>query len=358
MNPIFLTAMLGLACGLDDPMSGSSRQRAGVCTSEGPEYAERPRLSVRETQPARTLRIGDAAPALAIAEWNKLGPVEAFKEGTAYVVVFVPSSYSKLEPLFESISKLAERFADRPVRVMAVAGAEEKMSLETWRRKSEAMQNTIRFPLGWDNGVQSRSAYLTATGEQQPTIVFVIDTHGKLAWYGPPGFTTDILNSVLAGMWKFEQVRNEIESEEDLSWLRVEVIRAQRAKSLDRMIKAGERLTTEFRNPPSLEFAEVLRDDLMSFGHDMLATDSVFDARKEPRLRKLLLSTSERAAKIDHNEKPRSLALLARAQAINGDKANALRSARKALELAEAAQPPDRDLIDQLTSDVTEFGTR
>jgi len=357
MNPILLAALLGFACAPDSPIGGHGGVRAGVCSSEGPDYAERPRLSVRESQPARTLRIGDTVPALRVAEWNHFGPVDEFKEGTAFVVVFVPSSNKNIEGLFESVSMLAERFAEQPVRVLAIAGEEQRMSLEAWRHKTESMKKSIRFALGWDKGVQSRTAFLTATGEQQPTLVYVIDKHRRLAWYGPPGYTTPILNSVLAGTWNFDQVRNEIESDEDLAWIRIEIIRAQRAKSIDRMIKAGERLTTEFRDPPSLEFQEALRDDLMQFGTDMLQSDSVFDARKEPRLRAILLAAAERAAKIDRNEKPRSLALLARAQAINGDKSNALKSARKGLELAEASQPPDRDLIEQLTNDVAEYGT-
>lgn len=355
MNAILLTVLIGLSCGIDDPTPGSARPRAGAATLDGPEYSERPRFSLGAAQPARTLRIGDKAPRLQIAEWNAHGPVDAFAEGTAYVVAFVPASNGKIEALFESISKLAERFADRPVRVLAVAGEEEKMKLDAWRRKAEEIKPHIRFALGWDKGVGSRSAFLTATGEQQPTVIYVVDTNGRLAWYGPPGATTPILNAVLAGTWDFDQVRNEIESDEDLAWIRIEIIRAQRAKDVDRMIKAGERLTTEFRDPPSPGFLEALRDDLLSFGSDMLETDSVFDARKEPKLRAPLLAAAERAVKIDRNAKPRSLALLGRAQAINGDKAAALRSARRALELAADAQPPDRDLISQLSNEVAEY---
>jgi len=357
MNSFLLVALLGFACSADDPRSGMGRYHAGVCETGGPDYTERPKLSVRETQPTRTLRIGDKAPPLHVAEWNSLGPIEPFKEGTAYVIAFVPSSNSKIDALMEAISKLSERFADQPVRVMAVAGQEQRMSLDSWRRKADSIKGNIRFPLAWDDGVRSRTAYLTACGEQQPTTIFVIDKHGAIAWYGPPGATTEILNAVLAGVWNHDQVRHEMESAEDLGWLRIEVIRAQRTKDVERMVKAGERLTTEFQDLPSIEFAEALAEDLMEFGNEMLETDSVFDARKEPRLRVLLLAAATRAAKLDRHEKPRSLALLARAQAINGDRANALRSARKGLELAEAALPPDRDLIDRLTKDVAEYGT-
>lgn len=358
MNPIPLLVLLGLSGSFDDPTTSASHPRAGVCVSDaGPEYTQRPRLYVRETQPERLLRIGDAAPALDVAEWTRRGPVKPFQAGTAYVVVFVPSSTGRTDALFESISKLAEHFAERPVRVLAVAGEERNMNLESWRRKVETISDTIRFPLAWDNSVRSRTAYLAAAGELQPTTVFVIDTQGRLAWYGAPGGTTPILESILAGTWNLETTRKEIESQEDLAWLRIETIRAQRAKDIGRMIKAGERLTTGFDDPPSLEFAEALRDDLMRFASDLLAADSAFNVEKEPRLRALLLASAEHAAKIDHNDKPRSLALLARAQAINRDKSKALRSARKALELAEAMQPPDRDLIDQLTRDVAEFGT-
>ncbi|MBL8874525.1 MAG: redoxin domain-containing protein [Phycisphaerae bacterium] len=331
---------------------------SGNEASEGPDYAEKPKFAVRESQPARTLRIGDPAPALSVEEWTLGGPVGTFQAGTAYVVVFVPSSHSKLDPLLESISKLSERFADQPVQVLAIGGSEEKTTRQTWRSKIDSMKAHVRFPLGWDKGVESRSAYLTATGEQQPTIVFVIDTKGRLAWYGPPGATTEILRPVLADEWPLEQVRNEIEAAEDLSWIRIDVIRSQRTRDLERFVRSGERMTTGFADPPSFEFAEALRDDLMDMASEMLQSDSVFDARKDPRLAGLLLKVTERAARIDRNNKPRTLTLLARAQAINNDKASALKSARKALELAADMVPPDRDLIDQLTRDVAEYGTR
>lgn len=332
--------------------------QGGASDSGGPEYAERPRLSVLASQPARSLRIGDPAPALSVEEWTVGEPVGSFRAGTAYVVIFVPSSHTKLDGLFESISKLSERFAGQPVQVLAIGGVEAKTSRETWGTKVGEMRAHVRFPLAWDKGVESRTAFLTATGEQQPTVVFVIDPKGRLAWYGPPGATTEILRPVLADEWPLERVRNEIEATEDLSWLRIEVIRAQRTKDLERFLKAGERLTTGFTDPPSFEFAEALRDDLMDCAGEMLQSDSVFDARKDPRLSGLLLKATKRAAKIDRNNKPRSLALLARAQAINNDKASALRSARKALELAADMMPPDRDLIDQLTREVAEYGTR
>ncbi|MBX3388315.1 MAG: hypothetical protein KF691_02540 [Phycisphaeraceae bacterium] len=357
MEAILLAIALGFGAAPEAPVCGPDLSRAGVFASDDPEYAERPRLFVREKQPERTLRIGDPAPTLEVEEWSAGDPVDAFRTGAAYVVVFVRSSYSGVGPVLESISMLSDRFADRPVRVLGVAGEEERMSLETWRAKVEAMTGKIRFPLAWDKGVRTRTAYLTATGEQQPTMVYVIDPKGRLAWYGPPGFTSQILDPVLAGTWDLGRARNEIESVEDLGWIRIDIIRAQRAKDIERLLKSGERLTTEFADPPSPEFVERLRDDLLQFARDLLASDSPFDPRKEERLRALVLRAAERAAKIDHNENPRSLAVLARVQFINGDRASALKSARRALELAGPMQPPDRDLIEQLAHDVAEYGT-
>lgn len=360
MSAIPMMAVLGLFLAISAPENTGamprSVPRAGIWAADGPEYAERPRLSVREKQPARTLRIGDAAPALQVDEWTANGPAAPFKPGVVSAIVFVPASYSGMDKLLESISKLADRFIERPVQVIAVAGEEERMKLPAWRVKVEAMRAKIRFPLAWDKGVLSRSAYLTATGEQQPTMVYVVDGNGRLAWYGLPGNTTAILNAVIGGTWDLDRVRNEIESDEDLGWIRVEIIRSQRAKDIERFLKAGDRLTTEFADPPSLEFSEALRDDLMQLVHDTLAPDSAFNPKKDARTRGLILAAAVRASRIDHDNKPRSLALLGRARFLNGDRAGALKSARRALELAGQMQPPDRELIDQLAEDVAEYG--
>ncbi|MFO0859424.1 MAG: hypothetical protein U0570_02625 [Phycisphaerales bacterium] len=331
-----------------------SPDRSAVWVEGDPAFAERPKLSVRDKQPERTLRIGDPAPALAIEEWS--GTWNGIEPGKATVIVFVPGGNAKLAALMGAISNLADRFADRPVRVAAVTGADSKISKAGWKSFLEQNKSSVRVPCGWDDGIKSRSLYLAATGDQQPAMVYVIDMNGRLAWYGPPGSTTDVLNPVLDGTWDLAQARTEIEASDDLAWIQIELVRAQRAKDFTKFEDAGSRLVRRFDGIYSPEFSEVLRDDLLEFASNILNPEERFNVTVHPELKPLALEAAQRAARAARLENMRVLAVLARAQFVNGDRAGAVKNAARALELGKDMIPQDPEFIERVERELASYG--
>lgn len=310
-------------------------------------------LSVPDKQPERTLRIGDPAPPLRVGEWIAEGtptpPKDGLQPGTAYVLVFFSANQRPIKSLLDSVSNLSERFRDRFVRVVGVTGERRGVTRADFGPVLDGYKHQIRFPIAWDDGEATRNAYLTALGGQHEPLVVVVDPKGRIAWYGAPGQTTQILNAILAEQWNLEAVREQIEHFEDMAWIRIEVVRAQRAKDARRMLAAGEKL-----REAGSHLGDDDRAEMLSFADDVSARDTVFDLKAHKDLAHLARTLAEKAIS-DRDEDPRSLAVVARARFADGDTDGAKAAARRALEILGGKQPTDNDLLEEVHRDFVRF---
>ena len=312
-------------------------------------------LRVPDKQPERTLRVGDPAPRLSVREWIDEGkpapPREGFRPGTAYVLVFFTPTTRPIKPFFDSVSNLSDRFADRFVRVLGVCGAGGGAAREDLTTVLNGYPSNVRFPIAWDEGTTSRDAYLAALGDQSVPLIVVIDPQGRVAWYGPPGQTTAILNAVLSGQWDLDAARDQIEHAEDMAWMRIEIIRAQRSKDPKRMLAAGEKLGVL-----GARLGEGERQEMLAFADAVCGRGGVFDLRQHPELARLARELAYRAAS-DETTDPRVLAVLARTRFATGDKEDAAALARRSLEILGGKVPTDIDLLEELKKDFDRYSS-
>lgn len=290
-------------------------------------------------------------PALEIEEWLTTGDrpaVTTFERGTAYVVVFFSAGQQPLEPLLNSVAALSDMFRARGVRVLGLTGEDARASRLAGEAAVRGAAASKRFAIGWDRGDRTRKAIVEASGQRTPPLVYVIDTQGRLAWYGVPGGTSAILEGVLSGTWDLERTRRDLERTEDLAWLRIEVIRAQRARDAARMQAAGERLLNEFASDPEG------RDELLRFAAELTSRHGLFDLDAHAALRTLSLRAAEAAVAADPSD-PRRLRVLARAQAANARVDEARATTRAALEKAGGEEPADADLLDELATMLRQY---
>jgi hypothetical protein len=310
-------------------------------------------LSVPEKQPERALRIGDSVPVLSVSEWIADGtpqpPRAGFQPGTAYVLVFFSPNQRPIKNLFDSISNLSDRFRDRLVRVIGVTGPSKSVARADLTTVLDSYKHYVRFPIAWDDATKTRDAFLTAMGGHKEPLVAVIDPRGRVAWYGAPGQTTQILNAILADQWNIDAVRQQIEHTEDMAWLRIEIVRAQRAKDPRRMLAAGEKLKAACAGLGDQDRAE-----LLGFANDVSGNDSVFDLTANKDLARLARTLAEQAIS-DHDEDPRTLAIVARARFADGDTQAARTTARRALEILGSKVPTDNDLLEEIRRDFVRF---
>lgn len=312
-------------------------------------------LRVPDKQPERKLRIGDEAPALSVQEWIDEGkptpPREGFRPGTAYVLVFFTPTTRPIKPFFDSVSNLSDRFANRLTRVIGVSGGGGGATRDDLTNVLKAYSANVRFPIAWDQGTASRDAYLHALGGHNVPLVVVIDPKGRIAWYGAPGQTTQILNAVLSGQWDLDSVRDQIEHAEDMAWMHIEIIRAQRAKDPKRMLAAGEKLGVL-----GSRLGEAERQEMLDFADAVCGPSTVFDLNQNLDLARLARDLAYRAGS-DESTEPRVLAVLARTRFATGDKDGAIALSRKALEILGSKVPTDIDLLDDIKRDFERFSS-
>lgn len=346
--------LLPLVCSAILMQSGESRPtdpliRGGAAPAEGIS------LSVPDKQPERTLRIGDEAPPLQVQEWIDEGkptpPREGFRPGTAYVLVFFSPTTRPIKPFFDSVSNLSDRFANRLTRVIGVCGSSRSATRDDLSTVLNAYSANVRFPVAWDDGERTRDAYLKAMGGHNVPLVVVIDPKGRIAWYGAPGQTTQILNAILSGQWDLDAVRDQLEHAEDMAWMHIEIIRAQRARDPKRMLAAGEKLGVL-----GARLGEAERQEMLDFANAVCGRDSVFKGAHNLDLVRLARDLGYRAGSDDSTE-PRVLAVLARTRFANGDNAGATQLARKALEILGSKVPTDVDLLDDIKKDFERFSS-
>lgn len=348
MTAALVLAALALSAAPESPRRYASLPSHNVALTAPPEGVS---LSVPDKQPERTIRIGDPAPALHVREWivESGAPKEGLQPGTAYVLVFFSSSQRPIKSLLDSVSNLSERFRDRFVRVVGITGENRGATRNDFNTVLDAYKHYVRFPLAWDDASKTRDAYLLALGGHQEPMVIVIDPKGRIAWYGRPGQTTPVLNAILADQWNLESVRQQIEHTEDVAWLRIEIVRAQRAKDPRRMLAAGEKLRDTCVSDSDEDRAELIR-----FADDVSARNSVFDLAANKDLAHLARTLAENAIR-DRDEDPRTLAVVARARFADADAEGAKAAARRALEILGSKVPTDNDLLDEIKRDFDRF---
>lgn len=312
-------------------------------------------LSVPDKQPERKLRIGDDAPPLSVQEWIDEGkpapPRDGFRPGTAYALVFFTPTTRPIKPFFDSVSNLSDRFTNRMARVIGVSGHGGGATREDLATVLKAYSTNVRFPIAWDDATKSRDAYLDALGGHNVPLVVVIDPKGRIAWYGAPGQTTQILNAVLSGQWDLDSVRDQVEHAEDMAWMHIEIIRAQRAKDPKRMLAAGEKLGVL-----GSRLGEAERQEMLGFADAVCGRSTVFNLTQNLDLARLARDLAYRAAS-DESTEPRVLAVLARTRFATGDKDGAITLSRKALEILGSKVPTDVDLLEDIKRDFERFSS-
>ena len=342
-----LLAAPGFSAPHNVPQSPISSRAAELGPEEGTS------LSVPDKQPERKLRIGDPAPPLDVQEWiaenTARAPKDGLQPGTTYVLVFFVAGQRPIKGLLDSVSNLSDRFRDRLVSVVGVTGSRRDASRADFNGVVDAYKHYIRFPIAWDNQTASRDAYLGSLGSHREPLIVVIDSRGRIAWYGIPGQTTRILNAILAGQSNIDAVREQIEHAEDVAWLRIEIVRAQRAKDPRRMLAAGEKLKATCAG-----LGDEDRAELLGFADDVSGNDTVFDLAANKDLTHLARTLAEQAIS-DRDEDPRTLAIVARARFADGDTQAAQTAARRALDILGSKVPTDNDLLEEIRRDFVRF---
>jgi thiol-disulfide isomerase/thioredoxin len=124
------------------------------------------------------LQPGDAAPALAAAEWVQGGPVDVTDGQSVYVVEFFASWCPWCRMQDKRLSRLQSDYADRGVKFVAITNE----SADDLKDYLAADGKDFELPVATDDNNITFALY----GPQKIPRVFVIDRDGIIAFEGHP----------------------------------------------------------------------------------------------------------------------------------------------------------------------------
>jgi len=154
--------------------------------------------------PAPAQNLGDAAPALQIAEWAKGGPVDlaAGKGKTVYVVEFWATWCGPCRQTIPHLSEVQAKYKDRGVVVVGVSNEDAA----TVKPFVEQKGDTMDYNVAVDDNNKTSKAYMGAYGVKGIPHAFVVDKTGAIVWHGHPmDGLEDVLDKVLAGTFDMKQ---------------------------------------------------------------------------------------------------------------------------------------------------------
>jgi thiol-disulfide isomerase/thioredoxin len=138
-----------------------------------------------------TLKVGDAAPAIAVEKWVKGEPVKAFEKGKTYVVEFWATW---CPPCRESIPHLTKLQKEYPkVTFMGIASSEAMPKEGEPDKRLEALETFVKqqkdkmeYRVAFDGARAMGKPWMDASGQDGIPCAFLVDKAGKIRWIGHP----------------------------------------------------------------------------------------------------------------------------------------------------------------------------
>ncbi|MGQ9657588.1 MAG: TlpA family protein disulfide reductase [Fimbriimonadales bacterium] len=319
---------------------------------------------------AQTLKVGDTAPALPVAQWVKGQPVKQFEKGKVYVVEFWATWCGPCRRSIPHLTKLAEKYKDK-VTIIGVSVWERtdendpNAHIQRVEQFVQEMGDQMNYTVAVDNaeGVVA-TTWMEAAGQDGIPTAFVIDPRQRIVWIGHPMANLDeVLDKVVAGTfdWKAEaerqkRLREQMEAMQsdyaEYAQLMQQRKYADALAKLDAMIpKYTEyalelklnRFDTLLRVDEKQAYIYAIQLAQNEFKDNAMVLNmiawSIVDDKGTPTLQspyyQAAIAIARRAAELTQEQDASILDTLAYAYFKSGDVENALKYQKKAVDLAE-----------------------
>jgi thiol-disulfide isomerase/thioredoxin len=148
-----------------------------------------------------TLGVGDAAPAISIAEWITGEPVDSLETGQVYVVEFWATWCPPCRSSMPHLSSLQEEYGDDVIFIGVTR--EDKATVDGFLEQDQSEDTTwaeaIKYRLAIDSGDATNNAYMKAAGQTGIPTAFIVGKEGNVDWIGHPMRMDDPLAGIVAG---------------------------------------------------------------------------------------------------------------------------------------------------------------
>lgn len=327
-------------------------------------------LAQQKKTPAKTLKVGDNAPAIKMGTWVKGKPITKFEDGNVYVMEFWATWCGPCVAQIPHLTQMQKEYKKDNVQFMSTAvwqredtqAARETKVGDFVTGKDGAMAYTIAID---DNGYMA-DHWMKPAGQNGIPAAFLVGKTGEIEWIGHPGSLDSVLKQYLAGTWDRAAAKAEIAEEQRFAKkgreMMMKAMMAERSGDRVAAAAAFEALAKEFpsnENVMAMQFTFLLGDaatadkgyaigkTLMTNNWDnagmlnMLAWTVADDEGVASRDLSFALKAATRADEITKHKDASIIDTLARVYWEQGNKAKAIELETKAIALAEDGRMKD-----------------
>lgn len=158
---------------------------------------------------APTLKVGDPAPPLQTGQWVQGEPVKSFDKGKAYIVEFWATWCGPCRVSIPHLNEIHEKYKDKGLIVIGQNCWERDESKVAPFIQTMGKKMTYRVAMDDKTGSsrgKMAETWMTAAGQNGIPSAFLVDTEGRIAWIGHPmQLKEDVIEKVLAGKFDVQK---------------------------------------------------------------------------------------------------------------------------------------------------------
>ena len=401
VQALFLICLIGLIAGCK-PSSEPAAQGTTTADSSGenqPSATEpampatdaldavplEPAVPAQSAEPPvqqTTLAVGDPAPSLAIGQWLKGEPINAFDAGHVYVVEFWATWCGPCRVSMPHISTLQDEYSDE-VTFVGISDENEEtvrdfMSQVQNEETQKIWDEVVTYAIALDDNEATGKAYMQAAGQNGIPTAFVVGSDGHVEWIGHPMAIDEPLKKIVAGEWDREQARSEFLAakavQDAINQLSPALREAQRSgdwsvplQQIDQLLAQQPELTQLQRMKLKVlliaekyDDAHVLADELAQQFQDdpmllnEIAWSLVSSVPPEQQNTEIAMRIAKQASSLRGDQDPSTLDTVARIYYQQGNLEEAIAWQKKAVEFApEGSAGQLQATLEQYESELT-----
>lgn len=154
------------------------------------------------------LKIGEKAPALAVAKWVKGDAVPALESGKSYVVMFFATWNDPSKRAIPHVTELQKKYPD--ITFIGVSCWEKEKDQSKVEPFVTEMGDKMAYHIATDlipeaapsgNDGAMAKGWMSAAGRTTVPAAFVVDKGGLIGWIGHPMDLDPVVDKVAAGKW-------------------------------------------------------------------------------------------------------------------------------------------------------------